>query len=202
MKSFEGLDYAKLAEVTEQWPIIGRGDVYYGGTSYENKQGLGAQLTSAAGRGETYKLPAAKKAKSLRPKEGEVLAVPVTKLYDQGATVVPAELLAERIGEAIGDVESRDRAGVGRGGWGVGQTRVEREPGRGPRAEPTRPFQREWRSSRAVSVWRCAKPVAGLGQVCQKGEITMTWALFWEWLIKALILIFHPADRLWIPDVV
>jgi NADH-quinone oxidoreductase subunit G len=99
VKSFEGLNYAKLAEVTEQWPIIGRGDVNYGGTSYENKHGLGAQLTSAAGRGETYKLPAAKKAKSLRPKEGEVLAVPVTKLYDQGATVVPAELLAERIGE-------------------------------------------------------------------------------------------------------
>jgi NADH-quinone oxidoreductase subunit G len=100
VKSFEGLNYTKLAEVTEQWPIIGRGDVNYGGTSYENKHGLGAQLTSAAGRGETYKLPAAKKAKSLRPKEGEVLAVPVTKLYDQGATVVPAELLAERIGEA------------------------------------------------------------------------------------------------------
>lgn len=99
VKSFEGLNYSKLAEVTEQWPIIGCNDVYYGGTTYENKQGLGAQLTSAAGRGETYKLPAAKRAKSLRPKEGELLAVPVTKLYDQGATVVPAELLAERIGE-------------------------------------------------------------------------------------------------------
>jgi NADH-quinone oxidoreductase subunit G len=99
VKSFEGLNYAKLAEVTEQWPIVGRGDMYYGGTTYENKQGLGAQLTNAAGRGETYKLPAAKKAKSLRPKEGEVLAVPVTKLYDMGATVLPAALLAERIGE-------------------------------------------------------------------------------------------------------
>ena len=100
VKSFDGLDYAKLAEVTEQWPIVGRGDLYYGGTTYENTQGLGAQLTSAAGRGETYKLPAAKKAKSLRPKEGEVLAVPVTKLYDQGGTVVQAELLSQRIGEA------------------------------------------------------------------------------------------------------
>ncbi|RJP51528.1 MAG: hypothetical protein C4583_08500 [Anaerolineaceae bacterium] len=99
VKSFERLNYAKLAQVTEQWPIIGHGNVNYGGTSYENKHGLGAQLTSAAGRGETYKLPAAKKAKSLRPKEGELLAVPVTKLYDQGTTVLPAALLAERIGE-------------------------------------------------------------------------------------------------------
>jgi NADH-quinone oxidoreductase subunit G len=99
-KSFEGLNYAKLAEVTEQWPLVGRGEVNYGGTSYENKHGLGAQLTSAAFRGENYKLPAAKKVKSLRPKEGELLAVPVTKLYDQGTTVIPAALLAERIGEA------------------------------------------------------------------------------------------------------
>jgi len=99
VKSFEGLDYARLAETIEQWPIVGRSDLYYGGTTYENKQGLGAQLTSAAGRGENYKLPAVKKIRTLRPKEGEVLAVPVTKLYDQGATVVPAELLSERIGE-------------------------------------------------------------------------------------------------------
>jgi anaerobic selenocysteine-containing dehydrogenase len=36
----------------------------------------------------------------LRPKEDELLAVPVTKLFDRGATVAPAELLAEHIGEA------------------------------------------------------------------------------------------------------
>ena len=34
---FAGLNYEKLAEVSEQWPSIG-------GTCYENKQGLGAQL--------------------------------------------------------------------------------------------------------------------------------------------------------------
>jgi NADH-quinone oxidoreductase subunit G len=99
VKSFEGLDYARLAEVKEQWPIVGRSDMYYGGTTYENRQGLGVQLTSAAARGETYRLPAARKGKSLRPKEGEILAVPVTKLYDQGTTVIPAALLSERIGE-------------------------------------------------------------------------------------------------------
>ena len=30
--------------MTEQWPIVGRGDMYYGGTTYENKQGLGVHL--------------------------------------------------------------------------------------------------------------------------------------------------------------
>jgi len=100
LPAFDGLDYPRLAETVQQWPIVGRADVNYAGTSYENKQGLGAHLSSAAQRGETFKLPAAKTVKSLRPKENEVLAVPVTKLYDRGATVLPAELLAGRIGEA------------------------------------------------------------------------------------------------------
>ncbi|MEW5938697.1 MAG: NADH-quinone oxidoreductase subunit NuoG [Chloroflexota bacterium] len=100
LPAFDGLDYDRLAEVAEQWPIVGRGDMYYGGTTYENTQGLGAHLSSAASRGETYKLPAARNVKSLRPKENELLAVPVTKLYDRGLTVAPAELLNERIGEA------------------------------------------------------------------------------------------------------
>jgi predicted molibdopterin-dependent oxidoreductase YjgC len=52
VKSFEGLTYAKVSEVKPQWPVVGRGDMYYGGTTYENTTGLGAHLTAAAGRGE------------------------------------------------------------------------------------------------------------------------------------------------------
>ena len=101
VKDFEGLSYGKLAEVSEQWPIVGRGDLYYGGTTYENTQGLGVQLVSAAERGETVTIPKIQKEAGLRPKEDELLAVPVTKLYDRGATVAPAELLTERIGETF-----------------------------------------------------------------------------------------------------
>ena len=36
----------ELAEVKPQWPIVGRGDIYYGGTTYENTQGLGAHLSA------------------------------------------------------------------------------------------------------------------------------------------------------------
>ena len=36
----------------------------------------------------------------MRPKEGELVAVPVTKLYDMGRTVAPAKLLESHIGEA------------------------------------------------------------------------------------------------------
>jgi NADH-quinone oxidoreductase subunit G len=104
-----------LAEVSEQWPIVGRGDLYYGGTTYENTQGLGVQLVSAAERGETppgsgeetVSIPEVKSeaalrpvsGQGLRPKEDELLAVPITRLYDRGTTVAPAELLNERIGD-------------------------------------------------------------------------------------------------------
>ena len=100
VKSFEGLNYERLAEVKSQWPIVGRGDVYYGGTTYENTQGMGVHLSAAATRGEKLSIPRVQKEAAPRPKENELLAVPVTKLYDRGTTVLPAELLHERIGEA------------------------------------------------------------------------------------------------------
>jgi NADH-quinone oxidoreductase subunit G len=101
MPVFAGLSYAKLAEVREQWPIVGRGDVYYGGTTYENKDGLGVHLLNAAGRGEKVTLPRVQKVEGLRLKENKLLAVPVTKLYDRGVTVASAKLLTQRIGAAF-----------------------------------------------------------------------------------------------------
>jgi NADH-quinone oxidoreductase subunit G len=101
MRSFAGLNYAKLAEVKPQWPMVGRGDLYYGGTTYENKHGLGVHLSNAAQRGETVRLPRVQKVAALRPKEKKLLAVPVTKLYDRGVTVASAGLLNQRIGETF-----------------------------------------------------------------------------------------------------
>ena len=99
VKSFAGLTYARVSEVKPQWPIVGRGDMYYGGTTYENTIGLGAHLATAAGQVETVSLPMAERKTPPRPKEHELLAVPVNKLYDRGTTVMmSANLLRERIG--------------------------------------------------------------------------------------------------------
>ena len=94
-KTFEGLNYQKLSEVHEQWPIIGRGDVYYGGTSYENSQGLGIQLPLS---GATPPLTWPQVGDFKLPKLGS-MAFPVTRLYDQGTTLAPSKLLEIRIGE-------------------------------------------------------------------------------------------------------
>ncbi|MBC7877994.1 MAG: NADH-quinone oxidoreductase subunit NuoG [Anaerolineales bacterium] len=100
LDAFTDLSYEKLAEVHDQWPIVGRGDMYYGGTTYENMKGLGVQLAPTAQTGATVRIPKVRKEAALRPKEKELLAVPVNKLYDRGVTVNPAQLLHQRIGEA------------------------------------------------------------------------------------------------------
>jgi NADH-quinone oxidoreductase subunit G len=91
--AYAGLTYRQLAEVTEQLPLMGRGDLYYGGTSYENKQGLGAQLPLASVTADSQPI-------AVETLVGDgLLAVPITRLYDRGQTVWPSELLHERIGE-------------------------------------------------------------------------------------------------------
>jgi NADH-quinone oxidoreductase subunit G len=99
-KAFAGISYAALAEVSEQWPIVGRGDMYYGGTSYENTQGLGVQMGAGAALTASTRTPSS----TLTPPplslkgRGELRAVPVTKLYDMGTTVTPSTLITNHIG--------------------------------------------------------------------------------------------------------
>ncbi|MBV6496765.1 MAG: NADH-quinone oxidoreductase subunit NuoG [Anaerolineales bacterium] len=100
VKSFEGLNYARLAEVEAQLPVAGRSDMYYSGTTYANKHGLGAHLSGAATRGEKVSIPRVQKEAVPHPKDNELLAVPVNQLYHRGTTMMTAELLHERIGAA------------------------------------------------------------------------------------------------------
>lgn len=62
---------------------------------------MGAQLSVATMHGETVDIPRAEREAAPRPRENELLAVPVTRLYDRGTTVMmSANLLRDRIGDA------------------------------------------------------------------------------------------------------
>jgi NADH-quinone oxidoreductase subunit G len=105
VNAFSGLSFLKLAEVTGQWPIVGSGDLYYGGTTYENTQGLGVHLAlsllpSPAGTSGGKGGGAAGEGKTLHPDEEQWLALPVTRLYDRGITVLTSALLRSHIGDA------------------------------------------------------------------------------------------------------
>ena len=94
---YEAVSYATISAVEDQWPIIGRSDVYYGGTTYDNSQGLGQQLQPATQKGKTVPLKAMEPQDLAANEEGEILAVPVSILYDRGQTVLPTTLLDQRI---------------------------------------------------------------------------------------------------------
>jgi len=108
--AFKGLTYRQLAMVSEQWPIIGRSDLYYGGTAYDNSQGLGVQLTSGAENGQLPSLAWPQEA-ALDTAPDSLLAVPVTRLYDRGITVLSSEILRQRIPEAY--IVARSEAVIG-----------------------------------------------------------------------------------------
>jgi NADH-quinone oxidoreductase subunit G len=86
LKRSPGLSYAKLAEAHGQWPIVGRSDLYYGGTTYENTRGLGVQLVPPLRLGERYASQRSGK-KRLFVQKKRIAGCSINKLYDHGVTV-------------------------------------------------------------------------------------------------------------------
>jgi NADH-quinone oxidoreductase subunit G len=112
--AYNDLNYQLLGATSEQWPIVGRNDLYFGGTGYENKLGMGEQLNpaaaaSAAGLTAPLRLAAT-------PGEGEILLVPVAQLYDQGRLMQPARLLDQRKAQARLAVHPETAARLGLAG--------------------------------------------------------------------------------------
>ncbi|MCA1954866.1 MAG: NADH-quinone oxidoreductase subunit NuoG [Anaerolinea sp.] len=95
--AFAGLSYQRLAEVTEQWPKIDRRDLYYGGTSYQNTQGMGQTLALLP-----LALPPLPRlvAAANASKEGALRILPINRLYDRGALLRLSPLLAGRMAAA------------------------------------------------------------------------------------------------------
>ena len=93
---YNGLTYQLLAEVQEQWPIIGRSDLYYGGTSYDNHQGTGRQLKNEIVFGEDFVPSEVHIPDPIQIPGGTLLVVPVTKLFDHGSLMQFNQLLDKR----------------------------------------------------------------------------------------------------------
>jgi len=98
ISQYNGLDYARLSETTDQWPIIGRADVYYGGTTYDNKQGLGVQLPLLPA--DDFTIEPRMKIEPLQPDSHELAVYPYTRLLDTGVTVTTSPLLSARLAKA------------------------------------------------------------------------------------------------------
>ncbi|MBI3360059.1 MAG: NADH-quinone oxidoreductase subunit NuoG [Chloroflexi bacterium] len=109
--AYQGITYQALAKVERQWPDVGGVDLYYGGTAYDNSQGLGVQVKSSAERGER---PAPRWIDPPAPPIGDGFKiVPTTALYDRGTTFVPSALMQPRVPKACVELNAADAARLG-----------------------------------------------------------------------------------------
>jgi NADH-quinone oxidoreductase subunit G len=102
---YEGLDYRGLAWTEDQWPEVGGDDVYYGGTSYDNRSGLGVQWPSAA---ESTTVPAFESKNLAGKVQNGLVLVPVISLYDRGTLIDKTELLRDRSAVPVLHLNSGD----------------------------------------------------------------------------------------------
>jgi NADH-quinone oxidoreductase subunit G len=96
VEGYQGLTYARLAETSPQLPDVGRSELYYGGTTYENRQGLGIQLEIDTIHSRLMKIPELAAPGLPTVKEDELLLLPVTVLYDRGRLITETTLLDQR----------------------------------------------------------------------------------------------------------
>jgi NADH-quinone oxidoreductase subunit G len=87
------MSYRSLAQVEKQWPDVGGEDLYFGGTSYNNKSGLGQQwpVSAESSAVERFELPDISSTSS-----GTLTAVPVAHLYTRGTLLNESSILGQR----------------------------------------------------------------------------------------------------------
>ena len=107
---FKGITLAQLRETHEQWPSIGRSGMYYGGTSFDNNDGLGVVLPlNSNNDNQPHPTAEIEPIKLLR---NQLLAVPVTRLYDRGGTVTTSEMIKNRITRNTVSLHPEDAEGI------------------------------------------------------------------------------------------
>jgi len=111
IEAYAEISYQSLAEFEEQWPPVGEEDLYYGGTTFKNRQGLGVQLAPAAEKDQSIKIQWSAPPE-FKGKKGYLL-VPVVELYDRGATVMPSEILHPRLASTLLRMSLKDAQSVG-----------------------------------------------------------------------------------------
>jgi NADH-quinone oxidoreductase subunit G len=124
LPDYAGISYERLAEVSEQSPIVGRQDLYFGGTTYDNHQGLGVKLGPAPAPSfdEPTEISQPRSARMPQPGEGELVAVPVDRLYDCGTTFAPSSaLMKDRLAQPTVALRAEDAARLGLSAGGQAQ---------------------------------------------------------------------------------
>jgi len=91
------MSYRGLAQVVEQWPRVGGDDLYYGGTSYDNKSGVGLQWASAAEDEEAEIVQFALPVIAPAGDQDGLQVIEARALYRPGTLIAQTEFLEPRL---------------------------------------------------------------------------------------------------------
>lgn len=95
--AFEGMRYKELARVERQFPDVGGDDLYYGGTAYQNKGGVGLQIPAQADEGEKPGKTKVDLPEVLKASGKEFVVIPTTRLYNRENAFLPSALVHGRV---------------------------------------------------------------------------------------------------------
>ncbi len=112
-KVFEGMGYKALARVKRQFPDVGGRDLYYGGTAYTNEGGIGIQIPSTADSKKKLNPAKLSATDGVSAGEGELLIMPVTRLYNRQRNFRPSLLMEPRILTPYALINSADASAMG-----------------------------------------------------------------------------------------
>ena len=106
---YTGATYTTLAAVKEEWPPVGSNDLYFGGTAYDNRGGVGLKLPSAVEQdGQSA-------ASWIEPPilSGELIALRSRRLNERGVLIGKSKVYQPRLFDAGIELNSVDAARLG-----------------------------------------------------------------------------------------
>jgi NADH-quinone oxidoreductase subunit G len=105
--AYAAMTYKNLAQVPRQFPDVGGDDLYYGGTAYSNKGGIGVQAAALAE--DPNFTPSFFPVKSdSSNKSKELLAVPIQRLYDRAPEFYASTMMHQRIPAPYAELNQKD----------------------------------------------------------------------------------------------
>ena len=106
VKDYASVTYQALAAVEPQWPAVGDDDLYFGGTSYKNRQGTGVQLPRLEEEASLLEVTTDQPPSPSRA--NQLLLAPVTWLYAPSTTLVPSKVLEARMAPCRASLNPED----------------------------------------------------------------------------------------------
>jgi NADH-quinone oxidoreductase subunit G len=111
--AFAGITFKELSKVARQFPDVGGNDMYYGGTAYRNRGGLGQVIPSAADAGQPVAAGKVSLPEIPVAKSGQFVIIPSTRLYNRESVFKTSALMHPRIMTPFAEINATDAEKMG-----------------------------------------------------------------------------------------